>query len=53
MHIFEGIAQSITKNNSLDDKLSTVQQNIMSDVDRKLDEKFASLLSVMKDMLGK
>jgi len=53
MHIFEGIAQSITKNNSLDDKLSTVQQNTMSDVDHKLDEKFALFLSVMKDMLGK
>ncbi len=44
---------SLTKNNSLDDKLSTVQQNIMSDMDRKFDEKFASFLSVMKDMLGK
>jgi len=53
MHIFEGIAQSITKNNSLDDKLSTAQQNIISNVDHKLDEKFGLFLSDIKDMLVK
>jgi len=32
---------------------TAVQQNIMSDVERKLDEKFSSFLNVMKDMLGR
>jgi hypothetical protein len=53
MQIFEGIAQSIGRSSNIDDKLTAVQQNIMTDVERKLDEKFSSFLNVMKDMLGR
>jgi hypothetical protein len=52
MQIFEGIAQLIGRSSDIDDKLTAVQQNIMTDVERKLDEKF-SFLNVMKDMLGR
>jgi hypothetical protein len=48
---FEGIAQSFANNGSIDDKLTAVQQNIMIDVERKLDEKFSSFLNEMKGML--
>jgi hypothetical protein len=53
MQIFEGIAQSIGHSSDIDDKLTAIQQNIMTDVQRKLDEKFSSFLNVMKNMLGR
>ncbi len=46
MQVFERIALSLT--NTIDDKLSHMQHNIMSNVDQKWDENFS-----IKDMLRK
>jgi len=51
IQIFEVIAQLIGRSCNIDHKLTAVQQNIITDVERKLDEKFSSFHNVMKDML--
>jgi hypothetical protein len=53
MQTFERIAQSLANTNTIGDKLSTVQQNVMTHVDQKLDKKISSFLSTMKDILEK
>ena len=40
-------------NNNIDEKLGTMQRDIMQRVEDKLDEKFSSFLSVMQEMLQK
>jgi hypothetical protein len=39
--------------NNIDEKLGTMQHDIMQRVEDKLDEKFSSFLSIMQQMLQK
>jgi len=51
IQIFDVIALLIGHSCNIDPKLTAEQQNIITDVERKLDEKFSSFHNVMKDML--
>ncbi len=55
MNMVAGLVRNIGPNNTnnIEEKLGTMQRDIMQKVDEKLDEKFASFLTVMQQMLQK
>jgi hypothetical protein len=55
MSMVAGLVSNIGPNNTnnIEEKLGTMQHDIMQKVDEKLDEKFASFRTVMQQMLQK
>jgi hypothetical protein len=55
LDLVAGLVRNNVQNNTnnIDEKLGTMQRDIMQRVEDKLDEKFCSFLSVMQQMLQK